>query len=187
MSTFFLACALLGGGVVVIQLGATLLGFDHDASHDAHAGAAHLGEGLNFTSLRALSAGLAFFGLTGYALLRAGWAAWLVVLLAAGVGLAALVAVAFLMRVLLRLESDGSVQIENALWQPATVYVPIPGAKGGAGKVTLSLQGRLVEYQAVTGDGAPLPTGTAVTVVDVVAPDTLEVVRTPATPLDEAP
>jgi hypothetical protein len=187
MSTFFLVCALLGGGVVVIQLGATLLGFDHDAPHDLHAGAAHLGEGLNFTSLRALSAGLAFFGLAGYALLRAGWAAWLVLVLAAVTGLAALVAVAFLMRLLLRLESDGTVRIENALWQPATVYVPIPGAKEGAGKVTLSLQGRLVEYQAVTGDGVPLPTGTAVTVVDVVAPDTLEVVRTPATPLDEAP
>jgi len=189
MATFLLVCALLGSGVVVIQLGASLLGFDHDAPQDAdaHAGHAHLGEGLNFTSVRALSAGLAFFGLVGYGLLRAGWAAWLALAVAAGAGLIAIVAVAFLMRMMLRLESDGTVRIENALWQPATVYVPIPGAKGGAGKVTLSLQGRLVEYQAVTGDGASLPTGTPVTVVDVVSPDTLEVVRTPNTPLDEAP
>jgi hypothetical protein len=189
MTTFFLVCALVGGGVVVLQLATTMLGLDHDGPHDLHAhpvGAAGVGEGLHFTSLRALAAGLAFFGLAGWGLLRAGWPAWLVLVVALGAGLAAVLAVALLMRTLLRLESDGTVRIENAIWQPATVYVPIPGDKAGAGKVTLSLQGRLVEYQAVTPDGAPLPTGTAVTVVDVVAPDTLEVVRTPATPLDEA-
>jgi hypothetical protein len=186
LSTVILLCALLGGGVVVIQLAATLLGVDHDAPHDVPAGGAGLGEGLEFTSLRALAAGTAFFGLTGWGLLRAGWAAWLVVAGALVAGAVAAVAVAVLMRLLLRFESDGAVRIENALWQPATVYVPIPGEKAGAGKVTLSLQGRLVEYQAVTSDGTVLPTGTPVTVVDVVAPDTLEVVRTPDTPLDEA-
>jgi len=186
MTTFLLVCALVGGGVVVLQLVLGLLGLDHDAvPHDVHvhvhvghaghaADAAH--HGLHLTSLRALAAGLAFFGLTGYGLLRAGWSA-------GGAVALALVAVAVLLRLLLRLESDGVVRIENALWQPATVYVPIPGAKAGAGKVTLSLQGRLVEYQAVTPEPA-LPTGAAVTVVDVVSSDTLEVVRTPATPLD---
>ncbi|AHG88420.1 hypothetical protein J421_0883 [Gemmatirosa kalamazoonensis] len=183
MPTFFLACALLGGGVVLLQLVATLLGLDHDA-HDLHAPHAHdAAQGLHLGSLRALSAGLAFFGLTGYGLLRAGWGTPAVLGLSVVAGVAALVVVAVLLRLMLRLESDGTVRIENAVWQPATVYVPIPGARAGAGKVTLSLQGRLVEYQAVTGEGA-LPTGTPVTVVDVVAPDTLEVVRTPATPLD---
>jgi hypothetical protein len=194
MTTFFLLCAMIGGGVVVLQLAATLLGLDHhhdashagDLTHAAHEGGAHLGEGLHFASLRALSAGVAFFGLAGFALARAAWPAWVALLAALAAGAAAVVAVALLMRTMLRLESDGTVRIENAIWQPATVYVPIPGAKAGAGKVTLSLQGRLVEYQAVTSDGAPLPTGTPVTVVDVVSPDTLEVVRTPDTPLDEA-
>jgi hypothetical protein len=185
MTTFYLACALVGGGVVVLQLVAGLLGLGHDAPHDLHAGHAGSGasSGLQLTSLRALSAGLAFFGLTGYGLLRSGWRVVPVTALALGAGLGAMMVVAMLLRLMLRLESDGVVRIENALWQPATVYVPIPGGKAGAGKVTLSLQGRLVEYQAVTDEPA-LSTGTAVTVVDVVSPDTLEVVRTPATPLD---
>ena len=183
MPTFFLVCALVGGGLVLLQLATGLLGVDHDGPHDLHAGHAggdHDGSshGLQLTSLRALAAGLAFFGLTGYGLLRAGGSAWLVLLLAAVAGGVALVAVAFLLRAMLRLESDGTVRIENALWQPATVYVPIPGARAGAGKVTLSVQGRLVESQAVPAE-ATLPTGTDVTVVDVVSPDTLEVVRTP--------
>ena len=191
MTTFLLVCALVGGGVVVLQLVLGLLGLAHnDVPHDVHvhvghgADAAHHGvHSLHLTSLRALAAGLAFFGLTGYGLLRAGWSAGGAVALALVAGAVAVVVVAVLMRLLLRLESDGAVQIENALWQPATVYVPIPGARAGAGKVTLSLQGRLVEYQAVTSEPA-LPTGAAVTVVDVVSSDTLEVVRTPATPLD---
>jgi hypothetical protein len=188
MTTFLLVCALVGGGVVVLQLVLGLLGLDHsDVPHDVHVGhlghAGHDHHGLHLTSLRALAAGLAFFGVTGYGLLRAGWGAGSAVALALVAGAAAVVVVAVLLRLLLRLESDGAVQIENALWQPATVYVPIPGAKAGAGKVTVSLQGRLVEYQAVTSEPA-LPTGAAVTVVDVVSSDTLEVVRTPATPLD---
>jgi hypothetical protein len=64
---------------------------------------------------------------------------------------------------------------------PATVYVPVPGAGGGAGKVLLTLQGRTVECQAVTSDSRVLPTGTPVTVVDVRAADLVEVVPTPST------
>jgi hypothetical protein len=42
----------------------------------------------------------------------------------------------------------------------------------------LTLQDRIVEFQAVTPAEA-LPTGADVTVVDVVSPDTVEVVATP--------
>jgi hypothetical protein len=189
MSTLYLVCALVGGGLVLVQLVLGLLGLDHDAPHDVHvdqgghaghAGAHHDGAstGLHLASLRALAAGVAFFGLTGYGLQRAGTAGWLALVAALAAGAVAVVIVALLLRAMLRLESDGTVRIENALGQAATVYIPIPGEKTGAGKISLSVQGRLVEYQAVTPE-ATLPTGAAVTVVDVVAPDTLEVVRTP--------
>jgi membrane protein implicated in regulation of membrane protease activity len=191
MSTLYLVCALVGGGLVLVQLVLGLVGLDHDAPHDLHIGSgdAHDGghdaahhdgaaTGLNLGSLRALAAATAFFGLTGYALQRAGTASWIALVAALAAGVVALVVVALILRAMLRLESDGTVRIENALGQPATVYVPIPGERAGAGKISLSVQGRLVEYQAVTPE-ATLPTGAAVTVVDVVAPDTLEVVRTP--------
>ncbi len=48
---------------------------------------------------------------------------------------------------------------------PAVVYVPIPGKRAGAGKVTFRLQNRLVEYQAVTEDDTRLTTGEKVIVV----------------------
>jgi len=189
MSTLFLACALLGAGVVVLQLLLSLVGLDHDGPHELHVHGGHDGHtgaagALQLGSLRAIAAGLAFFGLAGYGASRAGWAAWLALPAALGAGLLGMLVVALLLRAMLRLETDGAVRLENALWQPGTVYVPIPGARGGAGKVSMALQGRLVEYQAVTADES-LPTGAPVTVVGILPPDTLEVVRTPLTPIDE--
>ena len=57
------------------------------------------------------------------------------------------------------------------------MHVRVPGG-GRPGKVLLTIQERLVELPAVSLDGE-LPTGTAVTVVGVSGPDTVEVVRTP--------
>jgi membrane protein implicated in regulation of membrane protease activity len=177
VETLFLACAVLGGAILVLQILLSLLGMDHGLGvlHlDLHADAA---EGLNLLGVRALSAGLTFFGiggLAGYAT-PLGLAAALPLALFMGGGAAAGVAAA--MRALLRMESDGTVRIERAVGEPATVYLSIPGGRAGMGKVHLKLQDRLVEYQALSAH--PLPTGAQVIVVDVVGPDTVEVAPTP--------
>ncbi len=177
METLFLACAVLGGAILVLQILLSLLGMDHGLGvlHlDLHADAA---EGLNLLGVRALSAGLTFFGiggLAGYAT-PLGLAAALPLALFMGGGAA--VGVAAAMRALLRMESDGTVRIERAVGEPATVYLSIPGGRAGMGKVHLKLQDRLVEYQALSAH--PLPTGAQVIVVDVVGPDTVEVAPTP--------
>jgi len=87
------------------------------------------------------------------------------------------------MRSFLKLESDGSLRIANAIGCAATVYIPIPGGESAPGKVTLTLQNRTVELDAVTR-GEPLPTGADVTIVDVRDDGVLEVVPTP-NPLPE--
>ena len=181
----YLACAVFGGLLLVLQLAGGLVSGDGDASHAA-GGTGHAGDGghhapapLQLPSLRTLAAAIAGFGLAGAGLLAAGspggvsLAGALAVALIAGAGVAALT------RLLLRFESDGTVQLARAVGLTATVYVPIPGAGGGSGKVTLALQGRLVECQAVTADDAPLPTGATVLVVDVANGDTLVVAPDP--------
>jgi len=178
MNTFFLACALLGGAVLALQLALGLLGFDHGALDlDAHGGDA--GEALQLFSVRSVAAGLTFFGFAGLALLALGVPLLLALLVALCVGTGAAVGVAMLMRALLALESDGTVHVERSLGEPATVYLRIPGARTGAGKILLTVQGRTVEYQAVTPELEPLPTGTAVVVVGIAGPDTVEVVPAP--------
>jgi hypothetical protein len=177
MFAFFVACAVLGGALLVLQVVLAVVGIDgaHGDLDGHHDGLAHVvGHGLDLFSARSITAGLAFFGLAGAGAARAGWRPGLATFCAATAGLAAMLAVAWIMSQLLRLEDDGTVRVDRAVGAPATVYLAIPGEKGGAGKVTLTLQGRTVEYQAVTA-GAPLPTGAPVIVVDVVSSDTLEV------------
>ena len=177
MFAFFAACAILGATLLVVQIALSSFGAHVDA--DGHHGLAHdVGHGLDLFSSRSIVAGLAFFGVAGAAAARAGWRPGLAAFCAVTAGLAAMVAVAWLMSRLLRLEEDGAVRVEGAVGAPAIVYLAIPGERSGAGKVTLTLQGRTVEYDAVTAGGR-LPTGAPVIVVDVLSPDTLEVV--PAT------
>jgi hypothetical protein len=186
MTTLFLTCAALGGGVLILQLVLSLIGIG-DGHHDGHL--PHVGEdveaGLQLFSVRALSAGLGFFGVGGLAgLSLAGHTALGVVvslLLGATVGFAAVVAVAAAMRAMLRFEDDGTVRIDGAVGVSGDVYLTIPGGREGVGKVHLPLQNRIVEYQALTLHNDALPTGARILVVDVAGPDTVVVVPDPIT------
>lgn len=171
----FWVCALAGGGFILLQSLLGLIGADDDGgSHALHL---HAGDGLNLLSLRAIAAGLTFYGLTGLAALEWGFPRLLAVSLAAVTGLGAAAGIAYVMRGMRRMESDGVLRVEGAVGHPATVYLSIPGGAGAPGKVHLFLQGRTVEMKAVSRD--PLPTGAPVVVVDVVGPDTLEVAPQP--------
>ncbi len=180
MTTFFLTCALLGGAVLTLQLVLGIVGFGHDhdlpheTSHELHGEHA---DGLNLLSIRALSAGVAFFGLAGLAGLRLGLG-WFAALAAVVGGVSAAVATAAVVRAMLRLESDGTLALEGAVGTTGTVYLSIPGSRAGAGKVHVTVQNRLVECRAVTSEEA-IDTGAPVLVVDVEGSDTVVVVRNP--------
>ena len=179
----YLACAVFGGLLLVLQL----VGGFVSANADHHGGGEHHGPGLfahegllQIPSLRTFAALLAGFGLAGAGLLASGAGRGTALAAAVAAGLAAGAAVAALTRVLLRFESDGAVQLARAIGRPATVYVSIPGAGGGAGKVQLTLQGRIVDCPAVAADPLPLASGLSVVVVDVTDDNTLVVAPDPS-------
>lgn len=181
MTTLFLTCAALGALVLILQTVLSLVGLDHGAEHGsggAHVGDAGLGEGLELLSVRSLAAGVAFFGLGGLWALSRGLPGPVAAVAGLVPGAVALVGTAALMRQVLRVQTDGSLQLSRAVGGSATVYLPIPAAQGGPGKVHLVLQGRTVELQAVTPAEFAIPTGTPVVVVSVVDSDTVEVVPT---------
>ena len=171
MENVFLICAVIGAAVLVLQLLLGVVGLETDALHAVDADADH-----EFLSLRALAAGLAFFGLAGMWVQSTGRGVLPALVLGVVVGGAAAAAVAFAMRQMVRLESDGTVRIEQAVGSAATVYLSIPGGNS-PGKVQLALGGRTVEYQAVSRQA--IATGTPVVVVDVLGPGTVEVEPTP--------
>ncbi len=153
----------------------------HDAhgfhgGHGGHDGQDH-DPGLRLFTFRGLVAFFAIGGWAGLALLRADAGIALAAFTSIVAGLAAMAGLAWLLREALRLQSDGSVDIENAIGMTGTAYLPIPAARGGKGKVTLVVQERLCEYEAVTDDGATIPTGAAIRVTRVEEGSALVVTR----------
>lgn len=61
---------------------------------------------------------------------------------------------------------------KSAVGCHGTAYLTIPGGRKGEGKVQISINNSIREYNAVTG-GDTIPTGTPVKVVEVVDSNTL--------------
>lgn len=181
----YLACAVFGGLLLLLQLvGGSVGAHDGAGDADGHHGLGLFGHDglLQIPSLRTVAAAVAGFGLAGAGLLSAGLGRGSALAGALAAALVAGAAVVLLTRLLLRFESDGTVRLAGAIGRPATVYVSIPGAGGGAGKVQLSLQGRIVDCAAIAADATPLATGLPVVVVDVQDDRTLVVAPDPSAP-----
>ena len=132
-------------------------------------------------SFRTLVAAAAFFGVAGKAALGADISAGKSLVIAVLAGLAAMYGMYWLMQGISRLQSSGNERIGNAVGRQATVYIPVPAEGKGAGKVQLSMQNRIVEFQAVTDEAERLRTGEAVVVIAVAGSDLLRVRRAPQT------
>jgi hypothetical protein len=150
---------------------------DFDGGAEGH-DASHAGDGLRVFTVRGIVAFLAVGGWTGVALLRTGETAALLGAIAAGA--AALLFAALVIRWVLKLQGSGTIVASNAVDHMATVYIPIPPARSATGRVTMLLQGRFTELDAVTDGDAPLRTGESVRVVGVLGDNCLIVDRAEA-------
>ena len=64
---------------------------------------------------------------------------------------------------------------QRAIGKVATVYLRVPGGRSGKGKITVSIQGRTVEFGAVTASDDEIPTGAECRVVAMTSSNTFEV------------
>ena len=156
-------------------------------AHDQHTSLADAADGefqhsdsswlFGVLSFRTLVAAGAFFGVAGRAALSSGFSQPTSLLIATVVGVCAMYGMYGLMRLIASFTSSGNERIRNAVGREARVYIRIPAARNGRGKVQLTMQNRIVEYQAVTEDDEPLKTGETVRVVGVVGSDVVKVRR----------
>lgn len=100
----------------------------------------------------------------------------LLFLLAFGVGLAFVAMFFLIIRQIRKLGEDNSFRISETLHKTAEVYLKIPAAKSGKGKVQVSVRGAVHELDAVTS-GAEIPTGAVVKIVSIDASGLLIVER----------
>ena len=124
-------------------------------------------EGLRVFTIRGLIAFFVVFGWVGIVMQGADISLWITIPVAAVCGLARMFALAFLVRGVMQLRSDGNTDNRNAVGIAGKVHLTVPPSRSGEGKVHVMLQGAYVERNAVTDSEEPIPTGSEVVVVGV--------------------
>ena len=122
-------------------------------------------DGLALFSLRGLMAMAAVGGWSGLVMHSADISLYVTVPLSLAFGFFAMVAIAYIMKMSMRLQSSGNLDLGSAIGKVGSVYIPIPPSMTGHGKINLTIQERFVEIGAVTKCSRKLKTGESVRVV----------------------
>lgn len=176
--TFILACA--ASVILVVQLVLMLFGLGNDADFDTDTsidfdggddvfndgGIADAG-GLRLVSFRTVIAFLAVGGWFTYTMeFFMAWYFALLIGIAAGVGAA--IGVAYLLKAILKFQSEGTRQMKFAVGSVAEVYLTVPANRAGSGKIHVVVQESLTEVEAVSDNDEPIPTGSRCVVKEVI-------------------
>ena len=159
----FFWIAVVASALLLIQIVLLLVSFagggDVDADGDFDMdGDMDTDGGLSLFSIKAVTSFFALGGWCGFATASYVNNIWAPVLVAVATGSVALVGVAFALRGVAKLQCSGNLVKEKLTGKNATVYVSVPPARSGRGKITLTAQGKFTELDAVTDDAERIPT-----------------------------
>ena len=168
--------------IFIIQTVMTFLGADADGSTDFDVDVDTSMDGADLSNIEGGSNLYTFRNFVNF-FLGFGWAAillqksvkstGLLVVLAVLVGVALVVAVMYLFKWLSSMQQSGNINIyKAAVGCQGKCYLVIPGERAGEGKVQITIQGAVREYNAVT-DGDTIKTGTPIKVVETINANTL--------------
>ena len=98
----------------------------------------------------------------------------LLILVSVLIGIALVAAVMYLFKWLAGMQQSGNINLQKAAAGcEGKVYLTIPAARGGTGKVQITISGAVREYDALSESDTPLKTGTPIRVVDCLDANTL--------------
>lgn len=136
-------------------------GLDADSSADP-------GTGMGLLTFRNFINFFLGFGWSAILLHDAVTSTTLLMVISILVGVALVAVVMFLFKWLGSMQQSGNIDISTqAAGCTGKVYLTIPAARSGVGKVQININNSVREYDALT-DGGSLPTGSAITVVDYI-------------------
>lgn len=156
--------ALVSVAAFVFMTLLSLVGFGLDVDLDFDGGD---GGFFAFFTLRNMLAFFLGFSWTGLMLLDWGLPIPAALLGGAAVGLLVASFVVLAMKGVSRLSSSGNLELVNAVGAEGSVSIVVPGNKKGHGKVSIPLQGRLVELEAITDSVHDLRRTTRVRVTEI--------------------
>ena len=134
---------------------------DGDGIPDGDAG----DDGLTLFSVRGIVGMFCIAGWSGIVFIDLGLSSATAIVLSLLCGAAALFGIAYLMKAVLKLQSNGTIQLGSAVGKTGQVYIPIPPKGTGRGKINIVVQDRYVELDAVTESDDTLRTGETVRVI----------------------
>ncbi len=135
---------------VLMFIGSLFTSHEFDHSADTDMDTADSGEALKLLSLRGIVAFLVGFGWTGGLFVAKGFSILVVLLIAIAAGVVFMGVILVIMKLLMSLKADGTLDYANAIGQTGHTYIAIPARRAGQGQVEIMIQGRLVTAQAVT-------------------------------------
>jgi hypothetical protein len=116
------------------------------------------------------------FGLVGLALLKSNFPVVVTILGAMIAGLATVAITGLIFTQMKRLQTEGTIHIQNTIGTEGSVYLTIP--QDGAGQVQIIAQGSLKIFDAISKNKKTIATGEKVQVVGVASGNTLIVDKT---------
>ena len=167
--------------VFIIQSVLTFIGADADADFDVDVDTSMDGSdlsnidgGSNLYTLRNFVNFILGFGWSAILLQDSISSVALLILVSALIGVALVAAVMYLFKWLAGMQQSGNINLQKAAAGcEGKVYLTIPGARSGTGKVQITINGAVREYDAMTESEEPLKTGVPIRVVDCLDANTL--------------
>lgn len=159
---FYWIVAIVATIIFLIITVLSFFGADSDMDVDGH-----IDDGPGLFSFRSLVNFALAYGWTTALLYNHITHPWLLNAVAVGVGIAFLLIVFGGLTLMLKLAKDGSFKVGQAMGMSANVYLRIPAARSGSGKVQVSVGGAVHEIDAWT-DGEELPTGAVCKITEII-------------------
>lgn len=167
--------------IFVIQSILTFIGADADANLDVDvdtsmdgADLSNIDTGANLYTFRNFVNFCLGFGWSAILLQASISSPVLLILVSALIGVALVMAVMYLFKLLSSMQQSGNINVQKqAAGCEGKVYLTIPAARGGSGKVQITIAGSVREYDALTESETVLKTGTPIRVVDALDANTV--------------
>ena len=165
----FWGCAIVSSAIFLIQAILTMIGMDHDMDFevgDFDGDTMDTGGAVSLFSIRSLVNFFVGFGWAGVSFYNDISSKAVLYFIAICVGLLFSYATVFLIKKMKKLEHNGAYKIADCVGKSCDVYLRIPAAGEGKGKVQISLNGSIHEFDAVS-TGEAIATGKRVKVIAV--------------------
>ncbi len=183
----FAGVAIPATVILVVQSILLLFGIgdgisDHDFDvHDMSSNDMDISEsgdgGLALFSIRGIVAFFTVGGWSGVVMINLGLHPILSGIIAFILGALALIGIAFMMKSAMKLQYNGTMNLNECIGKSGKVYIRVPKKGIGTGKVTVTVQGKLCELDALTDENCDLTTGMFVSIIGVTDDGILKVTK----------